>query len=187
MASSTASMCSNTRQATTASKLASAKGSAAAPRLHVGGATAAPGRLVDLGHGRIDAHDDRTLGGQATGQLALTGADVEHVPPTGEPLVGQRQDLLGVLRVDAVGELAAATSSAMSPSPQPPSGSARRSARPPGSPWGRRRSPDHRRRPGHRTPSTTRAGLRRPPGSLTRRPPGRSLGGRRHRSPPRWP
>ena len=107
MASSTASMCSNTRHATTASKRAGRRRAAPPPRTarrparRPGG----PPRRSGRRSGRCPTTVAAAVG-QAPGRADPRPCPTSSTPATpAEPLVGQRQDLLGVLGVDPVGEL----------------------------------------------------------------------------------
>ncbi len=63
------------------------------------------GRDDDLGVGRVDADDERRAGTDCEPRdLALPASDVEHPSRAGEVGRCEREDLLGVLRVGAVGE-----------------------------------------------------------------------------------
>ncbi len=98
-------MCSKTRHTTTASN----DGVGERERVGVGPGvvdrTAPFVRSAQLRGSRVDAHDEP--GAVACDQprdLSLTGAHIEHPLRAGQALAGERQDLLFVLRVGAVGE-----------------------------------------------------------------------------------
>ena len=65
----------------------------------------APDRLLDLGSDGVDSGDQGPGLGQGPRCLALAGPNVEHPPVTGQPVDDQGQDLVGVLRIDPIGEL----------------------------------------------------------------------------------
>ena len=60
---------------------------------------------LDLCRDRVDSDDGGADLGEMAGHLTLTGSDVEHEPGVAEHLTDERQNLLGVLRVDPTGEL----------------------------------------------------------------------------------
>ena len=106
MAGSNGSMCSSTRHTTTASNAAERNGRRRGRRPGVGGARRArPGpRRSGPRVGSMPDHLGAERGDPA-GELALTAADVEHPPRPGEVRVDEREDLLLVLGVGAVGEV----------------------------------------------------------------------------------
>ena len=59
----------------------------------------------DLGRGRIDADDLGAQIGDPPCNLAFTAPDVEHALRARQVLVDEREELLLVLGIDAVGEL----------------------------------------------------------------------------------
>lgn len=67
-------------------------------------APSAPG-LSDLRLGGVDARNCHPRCRQATRQLPLAGTHVQHARPAGQPLVGERENLLGIFRVDSLSEL----------------------------------------------------------------------------------
>ena len=75
------------------------------PTLRVHRAAGSVASDVHLGPGRVEADHEQTRRRGDPGHLALAAADVEHRSPRRQVLGDERQDLLGVLGVGAVGEL----------------------------------------------------------------------------------
>ena len=77
-----------------------------APAANGSASAAAGGRGRELARRRVDAHDRDAVSGHPPRHLPLAAADVEGEPRRGEVPVDEREDLLLVLGVDAVGEVA---------------------------------------------------------------------------------
>ena len=105
IASSTSRMCSNTRQATTASKLA--VGERQRRSLAAGETTRRPAAAATLDAFHVGSMPTTSSAPTAAGEpadLPVAAADVEHAPRAGQLRRRERQDLLLVLRVGALGE-----------------------------------------------------------------------------------
>jgi hypothetical protein len=104
IAPSTSSMCSNTRQATTASNERRERERSRSGGGHVHRSPAALVGDTDLVPGRIDADHRLPPSSQHPADLAVAAPDVEHAIESRQLGARQRQDLLDVLRIGALGE-----------------------------------------------------------------------------------